>query len=730
MFNARSTFIQNLNNKRGQIALFVALIFQVLFLFFAMVINVGLLVHHKINLQNSVDLAAYYGAMKQAENMNAIAHINYQVRQSWKLLAWRYRMLGSAGEWVKHPFDKGTKRIRGPIDDIVATSDSIAKNFQEAPAFCITYIPFKPMPPGENTCREMATNSPVVLWNRTPVIAGHQSFSRAISAADQAMKNSAIDRCKKFGSFNYFMLGKFIVTFNLDQGDRMNIISSLSRATSISSEDFYDLDGQKVSVGMENTFVNNLTSANRSGSPSLKVFNSLGSDSCNASGVSPDEPAKWLKSIRIYPGFRYIDTQCGNNNAINTIPKELTGDPNDFPVHKDEVPELSSDISELAQYIGYRSNLNDNYNFSIGVEKNPWCVAYVGASGTATPKIPFSPFGGTTLKARAFYKPFGGKIGPWFHENWRRGSGFSEGGRRTDPLLPPRVTDLSLLSSITFDASNNTIRAANYSRFVGDRFGLKTYRMLAFYGEAIYKLDSRWATDPTIGDSSNTPYEGDDAPNYAHWNHIPHAINQSGDLLSWDEKRDGPSKMRILEMSAILPDIFDLTYYSIEPDFYRNYYLRIKNGYLAGPGSQFNKNFRPDLGYRKDFKRGNYNFEEFSVKDQFDFAKDELVKLPFEDQFTFIALRWENLLTGWAPTSLMSYALDTSKFGKCQAPVPSSNGSGPGIPTSGNCVVGGGSGYFVKAVSSDYLKTQNLKLGGDDGGEGPILNPPPSDEDF
>ena len=64
---------------------------------FAMVINVGLIVHDKINLQNSVDLAAYYGASKQAEWLNVIAHNNYQIRQAWKLLTFRYRVLGSLG---------------------------------------------------------------------------------------------------------------------------------------------------------------------------------------------------------------------------------------------------------------------------------------------------------------------------------------------------------------------------------------------------------------------------------------------------------------------------------------------------------------------------------------------------------------------------------------------------------------------------------------------------------
>ncbi|HMN70038.1 MAG TPA: pilus assembly protein TadG-related protein, partial [Bdellovibrionales bacterium] len=86
-----------IRSERGQAAIFVALLFNVLFVFFAMAINVALVVHDKINLQNSTDLAAYYAAAKQAEVLNAIAHQNYAIRQSYKLLAWRYRVLGTMG---------------------------------------------------------------------------------------------------------------------------------------------------------------------------------------------------------------------------------------------------------------------------------------------------------------------------------------------------------------------------------------------------------------------------------------------------------------------------------------------------------------------------------------------------------------------------------------------------------------------------------------------------------
>src|ERR1700679_2559585 len=86
-----------MNGQRGQASILIAIIFQVLFIFFAMVVNVGLLVHDKINLQNSTDIAAYYGAMKQAEVLNAMAQTNYQIRQAYKLLNWRLWVLADAG---------------------------------------------------------------------------------------------------------------------------------------------------------------------------------------------------------------------------------------------------------------------------------------------------------------------------------------------------------------------------------------------------------------------------------------------------------------------------------------------------------------------------------------------------------------------------------------------------------------------------------------------------------
>jgi hypothetical protein len=389
---------------------------------------------------------------------------------------------------------------------------------------------------------------------------------------------------------------------------------------------------------------------------------------------------------------------------------------------------FSGDLQKIAQFIGYRTNLNDTYNYSLGVEKNPWCMAYVGVSATAKPKIPFSPFGAVTLKARSFYKPFAGKIGPWYKEGWTRGSKFSNNGDKLDKLIPPRVSDVAELAGVNNDPKELAVRATNYSRFVGDKFGLKTLKMIGYYGRAIFELNDAWKSmsENPSGTYSNTLYQNSAAPSYGDWDALPFGFtkgNGAGDILAWDKSNNAPSKMRNLELLAILPDTFDMAYYSIEPDFYRNYFGRLNKGFLAGVGKSFISNgnsLRPDIGYHKGFKRGQYNYEEWSVKDQYAAIKDSGMPDVVDKEFTFLSEDWRHLLTGWTAKSLTDYSLNTDYLGHCV------DTEDPSPPTSGNCVVGGSTGYSVKMVSSSYLKSEIKDLGGK-GASGPIINPPPDD---
>ena len=73
-----------LKNSKGQAAIFILMLFSLIFMFFGMAINIGMLVHHKMNLQNAADMAALSAASEQARILNMIGWKNYELRKNFK----------------------------------------------------------------------------------------------------------------------------------------------------------------------------------------------------------------------------------------------------------------------------------------------------------------------------------------------------------------------------------------------------------------------------------------------------------------------------------------------------------------------------------------------------------------------------------------------------------------------------------------------------------------------
>ncbi len=724
-------------NEKGQVAIFVALIFQLLFLFFAMIINVGLLIHHKINLQNSVDLAAYYGAMKQGESLNAIGHINYQIRQSWKLLSWRYRQLGTAGNFSVHPFNKPNVEICKAADCSAeaVSPDPQFKLFYEAPAFCITYVPFRPMPKNENTCRESENGRKIPLFQAPRVYAPFIGSSQVLKSMAEAFLKSMDNRCKIFGPMNYVLLGRFVLAFSKDQAEKKLLMRHLARGLSESKHDFFDLDGESGKDGMIETLERNMTGPNKEGynrNSDVEIFNALGSDECNSSGTDTYSPPKFLSEVKIYPAFTYTDTSCQKEKNIETVVRMFDdGINNNFPDSYGNGSGAFDKFVDLVKpYVSYYPPAP--YNYSLGYEKNPWCMSYVGIAAKTTPKIPFAPLGGVTLKARAFAKPFGGKIGPWYGDSWPVTSPRSvdSEGHRADNLLPPRVEDFASLGP----ANSDFRRFANYSKYPGDKFGLKSRLTLGQWGKAIYGLDKLFRVG-AYSDNTNTGAGYDqnpdnaDAPNFAHWNDVGLDFKDTkhGDILAWDDKIRGKNPMRRLETIAIAPDLFDITYYSIEGDFFNLYFKRIRDGFLVKrPGYDYLP--RSDLGSRV----GDSSLESFSIKDQMAVVREASLqsnRLEISNKLTYVVVppdanqggnKIAPLLTSWVGKSISDYSLSREVFAHCDTPPAADS------PTSGNCVGPGRTGYSVKLVSEDYLKSTSQPIGGP-GTTGRIKNPPDLD---
>lgn len=61
----------------------------------AMIINIGLFVKAKINLQNAVDAAAFSGAATQSRQLTDIAYLNWEMRNTYKEWMFKYYVLGN-----------------------------------------------------------------------------------------------------------------------------------------------------------------------------------------------------------------------------------------------------------------------------------------------------------------------------------------------------------------------------------------------------------------------------------------------------------------------------------------------------------------------------------------------------------------------------------------------------------------------------------------------------------
>ncbi len=93
MKRANKTTTDNFKEK-GQVSIFLSICMVLIFTLIAFVVNVGLFVKAKINLQNAVDAAAWSGAAVQARRLTNIAHLNWEMRNTYKEWMFKYYVLG------------------------------------------------------------------------------------------------------------------------------------------------------------------------------------------------------------------------------------------------------------------------------------------------------------------------------------------------------------------------------------------------------------------------------------------------------------------------------------------------------------------------------------------------------------------------------------------------------------------------------------------------------------
>lgn len=664
-------------NETGQMAVFIALIFQVLFVLFAMVINIGLIVHDKINLQNSVDLAAYYAASKQAESMNMIAHINYQMRQDYKLLAWRYRVLGSFGS--DQPFHPAITQGNRLLD--------VEHTSRDEASVCLAHIGWNDSYSEDETANQCKTNTMTIpRLNAVPYIPLSAGINAAVAAQFDQARNRIRGNCEKVSPYNWGLATMMTGSFRLSIAERKKQIQKIASEMT-KAENFLDVEGKSVREGALKTFEKNLTASNRDQASfirgdesSFQLINGLAQGGCE----QLDElgiPA-WLVDIEISPIVRYTELtlQGSGANECRAVTKSYADPPAANTLREvDPTGRLREGAAEPSGKSFLRS--------SRGFEKNPWCLAYIGVKAKTKPRKPFAPFGEPiTMEAKSIAEPFGGRIGPWYGKRWPSQASRSEASDPVDPLAVPRGD---------FDRQYESLYLPNYSRFPGDTLGLKSKLSLGLLRRAFYAaFNSR---------DSATKF------NFSDYQNLMKDFATSGDPLAWSiSNRPAPS--RTLEVAAIMPDLFDIAYYSIDPMYYKDFYERAQ-GLFQGlaPVS--------DLGSRA----GNDQLRAFSIKEQYNAIKD----YPDSADAYFLTKQWEHVLTGWLQGGVVEYTSRApavaERFGACRE---SPTGRQPNVP--GSCINGGRVGYSVRLVHKEYLFGEHT-LGGTGSGADRIKNPPPSD---
>jgi hypothetical protein len=712
-----------IKNNRGQMAIFVALFFQVIFIFFAMAINVGLVVHDKINLQSAVDMAAYYGAMKQGEVLNQIAHINYQMRQNYKLFAWRHRVLGTLGN-QNHPlsywsWNGGNQTL---FDDEASSANGIK------PTVCVFHSVFAESvaldPDAASICKQDALTIPAVPSISAP--SGLVPGSSALPGTFDFIQDQLDKYCLEAGIFNWLYAARILAHFRVDGLHRKKMIWKL--AENLTGPSPLDLKGESIEQGVRNTFEKNLTNTNfasiKGGSGQFFFENSLSKSPC-------DKVNFWLPEIRIRPVVYYSDWDndpgggCPPATAVPNV-QGATRSPASVAQGLDNLPyafskggpwdaRLNSGLVQrlIPHWAGEPGGPTNQptLHSSVGFEKNPWCMIYSGVQAQTTVRKPFDPTGsGVVLQARGFAKPFGGRIGPWYGKTWQRGAAHSKAqsrSERVDPLLPTRA-----VTGGPAPSSNPNEEVSNYSRYPGDEFGVGSMQAMSAMIQPFMTTMNHFNKDmepplaiATYDHLGGTPTLGNTKDSLAREAQVQ---GRSGVLFNIDPKQ------RNFELGAVAPDVFDALYYSIEPKNFELYF----HPQATNDGANFSE---PDRIYDFGSSGDNYSYKTWQAPENFNVINqiNEIVPNVYQPDYNHVIRDWENLLTSWHQKRIVDYSFDDARFGDCQEVV-----SKPQYPTTGNCIVGGRTGYSVKLISNDYLKSGDHSVGGSSAGGGSILNPP------
>lgn len=386
-------------SEKGQVSIMVGAMMMTFLFFFAFVINIGMLVNAKINLQNAADLAAFAGASVQARQLTQISYINYEMRRQWKKYLFRIFVLGNMSQ-DGFPKSAGS----GPMTYVPNLQSP--KTTYPAPSTCIVF--------SENANPCHTTDLPKIRYDfPNPMGDG---ITAALQEQLKALESIRENNCKAIGITNQIL--NLLWTFNTDPS-----VSSYSQADSSVPEFLKEASASirayakglgvvpreiilKLRINTLSGYVN---------SPAIKGLNF--SRATNLSNTA--DPAAQERSIQAFFSAYYT---LGNHT---------------FPSESIMMDELIPGDTTQANLLKLKTvgAVFDIYALDLDLEPDGKCVPKLYATAVASPltlgfykdesiqtyyavrlkakaRLLFSPLGDLDLTAYAAAKPFGSRIGP------------------------------------------------------------------------------------------------------------------------------------------------------------------------------------------------------------------------------------------------------------------------------------------------------------------------------
>lgn len=438
----------SLRDQCGQITIFFSTTILILITFLAFIINVGVFVKAKINLQNATDAAAYAGASVQARQLSDIAYLNWEMRNVYKEWMFKYYILGglnlvSVSEGKNSPNQVGTN---------TSFKMQASKGFSKRAVVDSYNFP--------SVCIDFAEAGSVGLCTKY-LVPGLPRFSSSNVLGMDEVTNAFVDSivsekakdCSRRSQINFFTANAWAYHVNVDDPSLKNISDQAPQIALESGGAFpnafelalriRNLEAVVNHAPYESVCANTGTGVNCKrtmddiiGNPSIgikaeRIAKAYQSGARNLGSESDSEMRASFTLTELAPR-PYTDA---TENSLSTllIPKNHPTALNKFYVDLKIMPinyatfytAFAPNTGQYDNIAGAGSPISEGQctatkiglpvaGYPLGFVKNQDVLTYYAVKGEANFVGLFNPFSDQFIKLSAFAaaKPFGGRIGP------------------------------------------------------------------------------------------------------------------------------------------------------------------------------------------------------------------------------------------------------------------------------------------------------------------------------